>query len=439
MTPTLPGRKSTLRHKGWSITVESRHTQPQIPKSPLNLQKPLPPRPVSYSSSVYSDDISSCRSMDDRHADLTSRQNPHRYGMDISTILPPAHPDCCCEGIDEEDSGESSSPATPVGSAERDVDFRLPIYSAYSGSGSLAYTSSPRSQRRSNDFRQSISDPTGPKKSPHADAYTIRNHNQEREKEISRRTQSTYAPHGLGIKGVPAGQPTITFAGTPPSTYSSRLAARRVPAPPPLKLYERALADSYVKTPYPRSARHMSVMSQKSVFDHGDDDDDDHNGWSPYSGGRRRKDSLYGKHFSGLGDLTQSIRRSSRRISIQQDVQEIVPPKNYENFSAPRPPRSPPVSAPPMIAAHTRPTTMVATTTPSAAAATAVASPSKTRPTTSPPSPGKMKSMLMKAKRSLSFGFADEHHHKKESRDSEALRKMVRDGTAEARLGQNFL
>ena len=50
-----------------------------------------------------------------------------------------------------------------------------------------------------------------------------------------------------------------------------------------------------------------------------------------------------------------------------------------------------------------------------------------------------MKSMLMKAKRSLSFGFADEHHHKKESRDSEALRKMVRDGTAEARLGQNFL
>ncbi|KAJ1331417.1 hypothetical protein MN608_04876 [Microdochium nivale] len=429
MTPRLPGRKSTLRQRGWSVTVAPHNTQPQAPKTPLNLEKPLPPRPVSFSSSVYSADAPSCRSLDSRHADMTSNQNTHRYGMDVSTILPPAHPECCCDGIDEEDSGESSNPTTPVGTTEPDIGFRLPIYSAYSSSRSLAYASSPKSQRRSNDFRQSTPGSPRTKGGFKVDSYVGASSGQDKENEC---THLGFAPQGLGINEVSMARQAITFAGTAPSSYSSRLTARRIPAPPPLKLSERALADSYVRTPYPRSARHMSTistMSQKSVFEHDDDDEEEEEN-SPYTSARRRKDSLYAKHFSGLGDLTQSLRRSSKRISMQQNVQEIIPPRNYENFCAPR---SPPVCAPPVKAGHRRAATM-----PSAMPTATTLTANKPRPTTSPPSAGKMKLMLLKAKRSLSFGFVDEHR-KRESKNNEALRKMVRNGTTEARLGQNFL
>ncbi|KAH7035199.1 uncharacterized protein B0I36DRAFT_89420 [Microdochium trichocladiopsis] len=447
MTTKPAGRRSTLRQKGWSPTSAFQSAYSKTTRSPVNLQKPLPPRPASFSSSVYSDGASSFDSAEDYQVDMTSRQNPNRYGMDVSKILPTAHPDCGC-GIDEEDSGESSSPVTPVGSADCDPGLRLPIYSTYSSSGSFAYNSTPKSYRKSNDFRRSVADPPVERiRKPverikaSGKTFTLMDQGAGRRSGTKKAMSPVErATEGLGIKDVPVAQPTITFAAAaaPSNAYSERAVARRAAAaPPPLKLYERALADSYVKTPYPRTTRHMSVMTQKSVFEDGDDDDGEDDDYRRF-GGRRRKDSLYAKRFSGLGDLTQTLRRSSMRLSMSHDVQEIIPSIAVQ--AKHRTPRMPPMGVQ-REAAPVTPT--------SVGRATAVHEPAspgvQPRRTTSAPAPspgpGRVKTMLMKAKRSLSMGFAAEESkkEKKEKRDRETLRKMVKSGTADARLGQNFV
>lgn len=370
--------------------------------------------------------------MDDYSVDLMSRQNPNRYGMDVSRILPPVHPDYCCdidEEEEEEDSGECSSPATPLGPPERDPGFRSPVYSMRSSTGSYAYNFSPWSPRRSNDFTESMTDSPPSKDSPQANMSTLTD--QERRR-MSSKGKEPVRPEsnsrGLGIKHVSVARPTITFVGPAMhDTYLNHLTSpRRAPAPPPLKLHERALADSYVKTPYPTRGRHMSVMSQKSVFEDNDDDDDDGGDGDSSEGPWRRKESLYSRRFSGLGDFTQSLRRSSIRMSMSQDVQEIIPAIDKTRYRAPP---SVPAPAPPLSAGRA---TVYEPGSPS----------SQPRRTASAPlpAPGKVKTMLLRAKRSLNLGLADESkREKREKKERELLRKMVEAGTTEAKLGQNLV
>jgi len=353
--------------------------------------------------------------VDDYSIDLMSRQNPNRYGMDVSRLLPLVNPDYCCdidEEGEEEDSGECSSPVTPMGPPERDPGFRPPVYSMRSSTGSYAYNFSPWSPRRSNDFSESITDSPPSKDSPRTNTSILTDLGRGRVGNKGKEPAHVESDlGGLGIKHVSVARPTITFVGPAMhDTYLNLTNPRRAPAPPPLKLHERALADSYVKTPYPSRGRHMSIMSQKSVFEDNDDDENEGGDGDSPDGRWRRKDSSYSRRFSGLGDFTQSLRRSSIRMSMSQDVQEIIPAINTTKHRAP-----------PSVPAATPPTST------GGATAHELESPSRqSRRTISVPAPSKVKTMLLRAKRSLNLGLADES--KREKKGEEGERSVEEDG-----------
>ncbi|KAI5861806.1 hypothetical protein GGS23DRAFT_611404 [Durotheca rogersii] len=62
--------------------------------------------------------------------------------------------------------------------------------------------------------------------------------------------------------GTGGGTPATGFAARPRASSGAR---RTAPAPPPLKLRERPLADQYVKTPFPRAGPGSSARSSSSV------------------------------------------------------------------------------------------------------------------------------------------------------------------------------
>lgn len=115
----------------------------------------------------------------------------------------------------------------------------------------------------------------------------------------------------------------VAFKGANIDSYSHRTAASsQRPGPAPLKLSERPLAETYVKTPFP--PRTNSDYSQRSVFEEEDDDDDD-------------VEKKHNRLSSGISGFTKSHRPSSHKGDSSGSVQHEARKADEPSRASPGP------------------------------------------------------------------------------------------------------